>query len=114
MYQISGHQYNIPAITAVIRQAIPTEGLKLAVNVGAMLLVFLALMAMVNSILSDLIGHYTGLNELVKSWTNGEYAKLNLEFLFGALGAPVAWLIGTPTEDIMSIGRLLGEKNYHQ
>ena len=106
--QISSEKMGANLLDAIANGT--TEGLKLAVNVGAMLLVFLALMAMVNSILSDLIGHYTGLNELVKSWTNGEYAKLNLEFLFGALGAPVAWLIGTPTEDIMSIGRLLGEK----
>jgi CNT family concentrative nucleoside transporter len=87
-----------------------TEGLKLAVNVGAMLLVFIALMAMFNSILFDIVGKYTGLNELIKGWTNGAYSGLRLEFIFGLIGAPLAWLIGTPTEDIMAIGRLLGEK----
>lgn len=87
-----------------------TEGLKLAANVAVMLLVFIAMMAMFNSILFDLIGHYSGLNALIKTSTSGAYEGLRLEFIFGLIGAPLAWLIGTPTEDIMSIGRLLGEK----
>lgn len=87
-----------------------TEGLKLAVNVGAMLLVFIAMMAMLNSILNNLIGHYTGLNNLMSSWTDGAYQGFNLEFVFGLIGAPIAWLMGTPSEDILAVGRLLGEK----
>lgn len=87
-----------------------TEGLKLAVNVAAMLLVFIALVAMLNSILFDIFGYYSGLNEMIKTWTSGAYKGLNLQFIFGLIGAPLAWLMGAPTEDIMSVGRLLGEK----
>lgn len=87
-----------------------TDGLKLAVNVGAMLLVFIAMMAMLNSILFDLIGHYTGINDWIASASHGKYAGLKLEYIFGFLFAPLAWLCGTPGPDIVSIGQLLGEK----
>lgn len=87
-----------------------TDGLKLAVNVGAMLLVFIALMAMVNSILYDLIGHYSGLNSWIAAASDGKYSGLRLEYIFGFLFAPLAWLMGTPNADIVAIGQLLGEK----
>lgn len=87
-----------------------TDGLRLAVNVGAMLLVFIALMAMLNSILFDIIGHYTGINGWISDLSHGKYAGLKLEYIFGFLFAPLAWLCGTPTGDIVAIGQLLGEK----
>lgn len=85
-----------------------TDGLKLAVNVGAMLLVFTALIFMGNWILGDLLGHYTGLNELISSNTN--YDKLSFQFLFGYIFAPIAWMIGVPAADMVTVGQLLGEK----
>ena len=87
-----------------------TDGLKLAVNVGAMLLVFIALMAMVNSILFDIVGHYTGINSWIASVSDGKYSGLKLEYIFGFIFAPIAWLMGTPNADIVAIGQLLGEK----
>lgn len=87
-----------------------TDGLKLAVNVGVMLLVFLSLVKMVNYFLADQIGAITGLNEIVADATDGRYAGFNLQFIFGLLLSPIAWLLGVPTEDIMIIGQLLGEK----
>lgn len=86
-----------------------TEGLKLAVNVGAMLLVFISFIAMANYIFLKL-GYYTGLNETIAGITNGEYTELNLQFLLGYLFAPLMWLIGVASEDIDLVGRVLGEK----
>lgn len=92
-----------------------SDGLKLAVNVGAMLLVFTALIALVDSFFGDLIGKihfgkYANLNEHIAYWTDGKYASFSLKSIFGIIFAPLAWLIGTPTADMMAIGQLLGEK----
>ena len=83
------------------------QGVKLAVNVGAMILVFVAFIALLNEVL-NLIGQHTGFNEVLKH--NSIYTNLSLEMIFGYLFAPVAWLIGIPFEDILLAGQLLGEK----
>lgn len=85
-----------------------TDGLKLAVNVGAMLLVFTAFIYMANYILGDKIGDWTGLNTIIAA--NTSYDKFTLEFIIGFLFAPVAWILGVPSEDIVLVGQLLGEK----
>ncbi|HEC42422.1 MAG TPA: Na+ dependent nucleoside transporter [Bacteroides sp.] len=85
------------------------EGLRLAVNVAAMLLVFLAFIAMANFILLK-IGDWTSLNSWVLKITNGQYESLSLEFILGYTFAPIMWLIGIAREDITLVGRLLGEK----
>lgn len=87
-----------------------TDGLRLAVNVGVMLLVFTALVALANGILADFVGEATGLNQWVNQFTNGKYDAFNLQFLFGLLCAPIAWLLGVPSEDVLLVGQLLGEK----
>jgi CNT family concentrative nucleoside transporter len=87
-----------------------TDGLKLAVNVGAMLLVFTALIAVVNWFLGDLLGDQLGLNSIIDDATNGRYEKLSLQYILGNLFAPVAWIIGVPASDIVAVGQLLGEK----
>ncbi|MBK8723581.1 MAG: Na+ dependent nucleoside transporter [Saprospiraceae bacterium] len=86
-----------------------TDGLKLAVNVGAMLIVFTALMAVLNH-LFFMVGDATHLNGLINSWSGGRYATLSLNCILGYVFAPLAWLIGVPMEDMYSIGQLLGEK----
>jgi len=86
-----------------------SEGLKLAVNVAGMLLAFLALIAMLNYVFG-LVGSLTGLNGLIASGTDGRFTSLSLQFLLGYLFAPVMWLIGICQQDIMLVGRLLGEK----
>lgn len=86
------------------------EGLRLAVNVAAMLLVFIAFIAMTNFILGPVIGRYSGLNEVVVSITNGQYQQLSLQFIMGYTFAPLMWLIGVNIQDIDLVGRLLGEK----
>lgn len=86
-----------------------TEGLKLAANVAAMLLVFIAFIAMFNFIVQK-IGDWTSLNGIISSATGGTYTKLSLEFILGYAFAPIMWLIGVCKEDITLLGRLLGEK----
>ncbi|HET8735757.1 MAG TPA: nucleoside transporter C-terminal domain-containing protein [Pricia sp.] len=84
-----------------------TEGLKLAVNVGAMLLVFVAFIAMLNGIFG-LLGDWTDLNKWIAA--NSTYPKLSLEAILGTVFAPLMWLIGVATEDLMQMGQLLGIK----
>jgi len=86
-----------------------TQGLKLAVNVAAMLLVFLAFIAMANFILTK-IGSLTGLNLMIAELSNGQYSGLSLQFILGYLFAPLMWLLGIASQDITLVGRLLGEK----
>jgi len=85
------------------------QGVKLAVNVAAMLLVFIAFIAMINYIFFK-IGDWTTLNNLISSVTHGQYKELSLQFLLGYLFAPIMWLIGICKDDITLVGRLLGEK----
>ena len=84
-----------------------TQGLKLAVNVGAMLLVFVALLALVNDALSGL-GGWIGLNDVIAA--NTPYSELTLEFILGYIFAPLMWLIGVAKEDMALVGQLLGIK----
>jgi len=86
-----------------------TEGLKLAANVGAMLLVFFAFIALINYGF-DKVGEWTTLNNSIAQWTNGQYEHFNLEFILGYCLAPLMWLIGVPSQDIALVGQLLGEK----
>ncbi len=86
-----------------------TEGLKLAANVAAMLLVFIAFIAMFNFI-TVWIGKITHLNDMIAQATDGKYHELSLQFMLGYLFAPLMWLIGVAREDITVLGRLLGEK----
>ena len=86
-----------------------TEGLKLAVNVAAMLLVFFAFIAMINYGLLKL-GDLFGLNEIIKSATSGQYAVLSLQYILGNIFAPLMWIIGVDSQDITLVGQLLGEK----
>lgn len=73
------------------------EGLKLAVNVGAMLLAFIALIAMLNGALS---------------WVGGwfGFSELSFELITGYLFAPLAFLMGVPWEECIQVGTLLGKK----
>ena len=83
------------------------EGVKLAANIGGMLLVFVALISMANGILFE-IGELTKLNEWVANWSS--YDALSIEAILGTLFAPIMWLIGVPWDDLMPMGQLLGIK----
>ena len=94
-----------------------TEGLKLAVNVGGMLLVFVAVIAMLNGVLGffggfDGVGYFgweiTSLNEIIAN--NTLYEGLSIEFILGYAFAPLMWLVGVASEDMTLMGQLLGIK----
>lgn len=94
-----------------------TEGLQLALNVGAMLLVFVAFIAMINGVLGALGGFdgiayldwkFTSLNQMIADAT--AYDSLSLEFILGYLFAPLMWLVGVASEDMALMGQLLGIK----
>jgi len=74
-----------------------TEGLALALNVGAMLLVFIAIIALVNALLG-FAGGLVG------------FEGLSLERVFSVVGAPLAWLLGVPWSDAQAVGSLIGTK----
>ena len=84
-----------------------TDGLKLAVNVGAMLLVFIALMALCNGVLNQ-IGSWTSINGVIAE--NTPYDQLSFEFILGYLGRPLVWIMGISWEDSIYVGELLGIK----
>ena len=86
-----------------------TEGVKLAANVAAMLLVFVAFIAMFNFITGK-IGDWTHLNAWLAEATNGSYTRLSLQVILGYAFSPLMWLIGVSSEDMVLAGRLLGEK----
>jgi CNT family concentrative nucleoside transporter len=138
-----------------------SDGLKLAVNVGAMLIVFTALMAMLNSLVGGIFGEAIGwnmatgnfsmygvndiaegtkllwnseadgwylysadknvapqpyaiqhfsLNMYIQKITDGRFDGFNVEYLIGLVMSPIAWLLGTPTQDMLMVGQLLGKK----
>ena len=104
--EISSEKIGANALEAISNGT--SDGLRLAVNVGAMLLVFTALMAMGNYVLKDILGYYTGLNEIIVQ--NTQYDGLSFQFIIGYACAPIAWLMGVPSEDMVLVGQLLGEK----
>ena len=84
-----------------------TEGLKLAANIAAMLLVFLAFIAMGNYMLEK-FGDLVEINNWITN--NTAYETLSIEFILGYLFAPLMWLIGVAKEDMTLMGQLLGIK----
>ena len=84
-----------------------SEGLKLDANIAAMLLVFIAFIALINYILSG-FGELTNLNDWISDRT--VYSELSLELILGYIFAPVMWLIGVAKEDVTLMGQLLGIK----
>jgi len=99
-----------------------TDGLKLAANVGAMLIAFTALVAMFNAILGwagsphtfalggTTLFEYPGLNDWIARVTDGAFKSFSLEFIFGVVYAPIAWLIGIDPGHLLQSGALLGTR----
>ncbi|MBL62915.1 MAG: NupC/NupG family nucleoside CNT transporter [Opitutae bacterium] len=87
-----------------------SQGLLLAFNVGAILIVFTALVALLNYFSKDLVGYWTGLNHVISDATDQRFDGLTLQYLLGIVFAPFAWLVGVAPEDVTLVGQLLGEK----
>ena len=92
------------------------DGLKLALNVGGMLLAFIAVVALLNGMLGwigDIGAEKEGMgqiNQSIKEYTNGLFTKLSLEYILGLIGQPVAWLMGVDWKDTLVVGSLIGQK----
>ena len=114
MVEVAHEKADANAIEAAANGA--ADGLKLALNVGAMLLAFIALIALLNAVLGwvgnpSLFGWEPwDLNAAIAAGSGGRFEALSLEALFGYLFAPLAWAIGVEATDVLEFGRLLGEK----
>ncbi len=86
------------------------DGLKLALNIGAMLLAFIAIIYALNWILIDFIGVFTGLNEFVVSSTNGTFKGFSLQYILGQVFRVFAFAMGVEWADTLQVGSLLGQK----
>ncbi len=86
-----------------------SDGVRLAVNVGAMLFAFMAFIYLGNNVL-ELIGNGLNINDNIASFTGGKYDKLSLQLFMGYLFAPLAWIIGINGSEVLYVGQLLGEK----
>ncbi|MEQ8426183.1 MAG: nucleoside transporter C-terminal domain-containing protein, partial [Cyclobacteriaceae bacterium] len=86
------------------------DGLKLALNIGAMLLAFIAVIYAINWILVDGIGAITGLNEFVVSSTDGAFNGFSLQYILGQIFRVFAFAMGVEWGDTLQVGSLLGQK----
>lgn len=86
------------------------DGLKLALNIGAMLLAFIAIIAALNWILVEGIGSWTGLNEWVRLSTHNTFSGFSLEYIFGQVFRIFAFAMGVDWSETLQVGSLLGQK----
>jgi len=86
-----------------------SDGVKLAANVGAMLLAFIALIALINYGFEKL-GAITGLNPLIKASTSGQFLVLNMQYILGQVYRIFAFFMGIPWYETLQVGSLLGQK----
>jgi CNT family concentrative nucleoside transporter len=85
------------------------DGLKLALNIGAMLLAFIAVIALLNFML-EVVGDWTTLNVIIAESTGGIFNKLSMEYIFGQVFRVAAFVIGVEWADTLQVGSLLGQK----
>lgn len=106
--KISGEKNGVNLIDSLARGA--SDGLKLALNVGAMLLAFIAIIAAINFVLRDFIGELTGLNQVVADSTNGIFDGLTLQYILGNIFRVFAFMMGVDWNEALQVGSLLGQK----
>jgi concentrative nucleoside transporter, CNT family len=86
------------------------DGIKLALNIGGMLLAFIAIIYAMNWILVDGIGNWTGLNAWVVQSTGGAFNGFSLQYIFGQLFRVLAFAMGASWSEALQVGSLLGQK----
>lgn len=106
--RVNKDQIGVNLVDAVATGA--SDGLKLALNIGGMLLAFIAIIYALNWLLVDFIGSYTGLNEWVKDTTAGAYSGFSLQYILGQVFRIFAFCIGVPWSESIYVGSLLGQK----
>jgi len=105
---VNRDQIGVNLIDAIAGGAL--DGLKLALNIAAMLLAFIAIIYSINWILVDFIGAYTGLNDFVVQSTNGTYQGFSLQYILGQVFRIFAFCIGVSWDESLYVGSLLGQK----
>jgi concentrative nucleoside transporter, CNT family len=106
--KVNKQQIGVNLIDAMASGA--ADGLKLALNIGAMLLAFIAIIYALNWVLVDFIGSLTGLNEFVVQNTNGAYQGFSLQYILGQVFRIFAFCIGVSWDESLYVGSLLGQK----
>jgi CNT family concentrative nucleoside transporter len=106
--EVSKDQIGVNLVDAMARGAL--DGMKLAINIAAMLLAFIAIVYAVNWILVDFVGAYTGLNDFVVSSTGGTFEGFNLQYILGQIFRVFAFAMGVDWGQTLQIGSLLGQK----
>jgi concentrative nucleoside transporter, CNT family len=106
--QVNKEQIGSSVVEALANGA--ADGLKLALNIGGMLLAFIAIIYALNWILVDFVGALTGLNEFVRSTTNGVYQGFSMQYILGQVFRLFAFGIGVSWEESLQVGSLLGQK----
>lgn len=105
--EVNEEQLGVNLVDALSRGA--ADGLKLAANVGGMLLAFIAVIALLNYVLIKL-GGLTGLNEFVVASTNGQFDGFSFQYILGQVFRVFAFIMGVPWQDTLQVGSLLGQK----
>lgn len=106
--QVSSDKLGVNLIDALSQGA--ADGLKLALNIGGMLLAFIAVIAAINYFLGNVVGEITGLNALVNSSTDGTFTTFSLEYILGQAFRLFAFAMGVDWADTLAVGSLLGQK----
>ena len=106
--KVNKEQIGVNLIDAMASGA--ADGLKLALNIGGMLLAFIAIIYALNWVLVDFIGDLTGLNEFVVQNTNGAYQGFSLQYILGQVFRIFAFCIGVSWDESLYVGSLLGQK----
>ena len=104
---LSNEDLGSNAIHALAKGA--SDGLKLALNIAAMLLAFLAVVYMLNYFL-EFFGDITSINDWIKASSNGHFNKLSMEFILGQVFRLFAFMIGINWDETVLVGSLLGQK----
>jgi len=106
--QVSKESLGVNLIDALSKGA--ADGLKLALNVGGMLLAFIAVIAAINYLFTNVIGELTGVNAIISSSTGGSFKGLSLEYMLGQIFRIFAFIMGVEWKDTLLVGSLLGQK----
>lgn len=106
--EVSKKQFGVNLIDALSKGA--TDGVNLILNIGGMLLTFIAIIFAINWVLMDGIGAFTGLNAYVISSTNGAFEGFSLQYILGQIFRFFAFVIGISWNESLLVGSLLGQK----
>ncbi|QSE96748.1 NupC/NupG family nucleoside CNT transporter [Fulvivirga lutea] len=106
--KVAQDDMGVNLVDALARGA--ADGVKLAINIGGMLLAFIAIIYAINWLLVDGIGSWTGLNEFVVNSTGGVFQGFSLEYILGQIFRVFAFIMGVEWAETISVGSLLGQK----